>query len=83
MSIPNYVFLGIAVALTICYSTYVSYHLLKTYPVSDVKRRIQLCMIWLIPLIGAWVVNQVLKIDHEPIVPYNPTKQYTPPDRGQ
>ena len=66
---------GIAIVIS---SLWVSMHVVAARHLERWQKWLQLCLIWLVPLFGAVVVESMLRSEGQP--PYIPEKGYTEPN---
>lgn len=63
---------------TVISSLWVSMHVVVAQHLERGQKFLQLCLVWLIPVFGAIVVESMLRSEGRP--PYGPEKGYTEPN---
>ena len=58
----------------------VTWRLLRSSMYEWPQKRLQLALIWLVPVLGAIVVHTMMRVEGQP--PYKPEKGYTDPGAG-
>lgn len=70
------IFLGVSLAI-VAYQTWVTIQLLRAQQYEPRQKRLQLMLIWLVPIFGAVVIQSMMWSEER--LPYKPGKGYTEP----
>jgi tellurite resistance protein TehA-like permease len=69
--------LAVGAIAAVLFQVWVSVQLLRSTLYEPSQKRLQMLVVWLIPVIGAVIVQSMMRSDGKP--PYRPEKGYTEP----